>query len=258
MARRSQRASEEFNIDISSAAIPVKVFYEHRRDVRVALGKDCVRLRIPGHCSPAQRDSYKDWCRSWVTNQWDSNPRFRMTFATFDIFRLIAFNTFDTTFKVQTNFTSNKHAYGKITGITIQLELPETMVKKGASEVSYKLIHKLLANHYNEGLHDRVTQIHDDRFSKPIASVKLKNMTSKWGSCSRTGRMSFSTRLLFAPKEVQDYVIIHELCHLKELNHSSSFWNLVAGFDEAYREKEKWLKDYGHLCDLGYQGVDSG
>ncbi len=255
MARRSQRASEEFHIDISSVAVPVKVFYEYRRDVRVALGKDCVRLRIPRHCTTSQRDSYKDWCRNWVMKQWESNPRFRMTFAKFDISRLIAFNTFDTTFNVQTEYTANKHAYGKINGITIHLELPETMANQGASEASYKLIHKLLATHYHARLLDRVNEIHDNRFSKPIASVKLKNMTSKWGSCSHTGRMSFSTRLLFAPKNVQDYVIIHELCHLEELNHSKSFWNLVEGIDGAYREKEKWLKDYGHLCDLGYKGV---
>jgi len=252
MARRSQRASEQFNIDISSADIPVKVFYEYRRDVRVALGKDCVRLRIPLHCSSSQRDSYKGWCRDWVANQWTTNPRFRMTFARFDIFSFIAFNTFDTTFRVQTNITSNKHSYGQINGITMHLELSSGLGKKNVSEVSYKLIHKLLASHYNSDLETRVKTIHDNQFSKPVSSVKLKNMSSKWGSCSHTGRMSFSTRLMFAPKEVQDYVIIHELCHLKELNHSGAFWKLVEGFDGSYRDKVKWLTDYGHLCDVGF------
>jgi len=255
MARRTQRASEEFRIDIGPVAIPVKVFYEYRRDVRVALGKDCVRLRIPRHCNTTQRDSYKKWCRNWVLKQWDNNPRFRMTFAQFDISRLIAFNTFDTTFTVQTDFTSNKHGYGKIDGITIQLELPATLAEKDASEMSYKLIHKVLAKYYQKRLHHRVSEIHNNRFAKPVTSVKLKNMISKWGSCSHTGRMSFSTRLLFAPKDVQDYVIIHELCHLKELNHSRAFWNLVEGFDGQYKDKEIWLKENGHLCDLGYKGV---
>jgi predicted metal-dependent hydrolase len=257
MARRSRRASEEFHFDINSVTIPVKVFYEYRRDVRVALGKDSVRLRIPRHCTTSQRDSYKNWCVKWVMKQWDKNPRFRATFTDFDIYRLIAFNTFDTTFKVQTDFTLNKHAYGKINGITIHLEFPSTMETTGASEAGYKLIHKLLASHYNEDLQHRVATIHDSRFTKPIASVKLKNMSSKWGSCSHTGRMSFSTRLLFAPKKVQDYVIIHELCHLKELNHSTSFWKLVEELDGSYRDKEKWLKKYGHLCDLGYQGANA-
>jgi predicted metal-dependent hydrolase len=257
MARRSQRPSEQFNIDVSSVAVPVKVFYEYRRDVRVALGKDCVRLRIPGHCTSTQRDSYKDWCKKWVMRQWESNPRFRSTFTQFDIFGFETFRTFDTTFRVQTDLTLNKHAYGEIKGVAIHLELPATLVQKGASEASYNLIHKLLARHYNKDLRHRVTAMHDNRFSKPIASVKLKNMSSKWGSCSHTGRMSFSTRLLFAPKEVQDYVIIHELCHLNVLNHSASFWHLVRQFDQSYREKERWLKDNGHLCDIGFRGVES-
>jgi len=258
MARRSQRASEVFDIEISSVAVPVKVFYEYRRDVRVALGKDCVRLRIPRHCSSSQRESYKEWCRKWVMKQWDSNPRFRTTFTQFDIFSLIAFNTFDTTFRVQTDLTLNKHSYGKIKGNTIHLEFPVLLPKENVSEAAHKLIHKLLARHYTEDLQHRVTAIHDNKFEKPITSVKLKNMSSKWGSCSHTGRMSFSTRLLFAPTEVQDYVIIHELCHLKELNHSTSFWKLVEEFDRSYKVKEKWLKDYGHLCDVGYQHVDAG
>ena len=78
-------------------------------------------------------------------------------------------------------------------------------------------------------------------------------MSSKWGSCSHTGKMTLSTRLLFAPEEVQDYVIIHELCHLEELNHSDRFWRLVERFDPTYEEKEDWLKEYGHYCDLQFR-----
>jgi predicted metal-dependent hydrolase len=251
MARRSQRPSEEYHIEINSVSVPVKVFYEYRRDVRVALGKDSVRLRIPRHCNVSQRDSYKKWCKDWVAKQWDSNPRFRSTFADFNIQKIESFETFDTTFKVKTEVSWNKHAYGKIEDGTFILEIPAEIYLTDASEVSYKLIHKLLAQHYNDSLWQRVTEIHNNEFAKSISSVKLKNMSSKWGSCSSTGRMSYSTRLLFAPKEVQDYVIVHELCHLNELNHSRAFWDLVEKHDASYRDKEQWLKVNGHLCDVG-------
>ena len=58
--------------------------------------------------------------------------------------------------------------------------------------------------------------------------ISVKNQKSCWGSCSRRGNLNFNYKLLFLPEKLQDYVIIHELCHLKELNHSQKFWGLVA------------------------------
>jgi predicted metal-dependent hydrolase len=60
--------------------------------------------------------------------------------------------------------------------------------------------------------------------------------------------LNFSSRLLFAPQDVQDYVIIHELAHLIELNHSDAFWQLVADAMPNYSEKENWLKENGAAC----------
>jgi predicted metal-dependent hydrolase len=64
-------------------------------------------------------------------------------------------------------------------------------------------------------------------FQKPIKSVNLKYNLSNWGSCSTKGNINLSTRLLFAPDDVIDYVIIHELAHLLEMNHSPHFWAIV-------------------------------
>jgi predicted metal-dependent hydrolase len=94
----------------------------------------------------------------------------------------------------------------------------------------------------------RVDEFNDKYFKKTIKNIRFKQNHSNWGSCSSTGNLNFSSRLLFAPQIVQDYVIVHELAHLVELNHSDRFWSIVAGVMPNYQEQEKWLKVNGAAC----------
>ena len=72
--------------------------------------------------------------------------------------------------------------------------------------------------------------------------VNIRNQKTRWGSCSKKGNLNFNYRLLFVPKELARYVIVHELCHLKEFNHSNKFWNLVAEIIPNLDELRKKLK----------------
>ena len=78
-----------------------------------------------------------------------------------------------------------------------------------------------------------------------VGTVRIKNVTSRWGSCSSKRNLNFNWRLVMAPVEVLDYVIVHELCHLKEMNHSPAFWELVEGVLPDYRTQREWLKTCG-------------
>lgn len=72
--------------------------------------------------------------------------------------------------------------------------------------------------------------------------VSIRNQKSRWGSCSAKRNLNFNYRLLFLPIHLADYVIVHELCHLKEMNHSREFWKLVGGILPDYRERRRDLK----------------
>lgn len=74
--------------------------------------------------------------------------------------------------------------------------------------------------------------------------VSIRNQRRCWGSCTSLKNLNFSYRLLFLPPELADYVIVHELCHLKELNHSPRFWALVAEALPHYRDLRRELKEY--------------
>jgi hypothetical protein len=73
--------------------------------------------------------------------------------------------------------------------------------------------------------------------------VAFRDQKSRWGSCSRAGNLNFNWRLIMAPIEVIDYVVVHELCHLGQMNHSSRFWALVEQVMPDHKVHRKWLKD---------------
>lgn len=75
-----------------------------------------------------------------------------------------------------------------------------------------------------------------------VRRLTVRDTKSRWGSCSRSGDVSLSWRLALAPREVADYVIVHEVSHLREMNHSKAFWKTVASVMPDYKAKERWLK----------------
>ncbi len=101
-------------------------------------------------------------------------------------------------------------------------------------------------------LADKALQYIPERvaYFAPIVGVKygritIRNQKTRWGSCSSKGNLNFNCLLMLAPEEVIDYVVVHELCHRKEMNHSAAFWNEVEKVLPDYKRSVKWLKMEG-------------
>jgi predicted metal-dependent hydrolase len=75
--------------------------------------------------------------------------------------------------------------------------------------------------------------------------VQIRDQRTRWGSCSTTGTLSFNWRLVLAPFEVLDYIVVHELCHMREANHSRRFWKLVEKRRPDWRAQRDWLHEHG-------------
>lgn len=86
-------------------------------------------------------------------------------------------------------------------------------------------------------------------FAKQIGvtygKITIRNQKTRWGSCSSKGNLNFNCLLMLTPPEVIDYVVVHELCHRREMNHSGAFWAEVEKVLPDYKEQVKWLKENG-------------
>ncbi|MEM4255330.1 MAG: SprT family zinc-dependent metalloprotease [Candidatus Norongarragalinales archaeon] len=98
-------------------------------------------------------------------------------------------------------------------------------------------------------LENRVLRF-SNKFKKKPAKIRIRNQSLRWGSCTKKGEILLNWRIIMAPPSVIDYVIIHELAHLKEKNHTKEFWELVKNAMPNYEEKREWLRVNGTLLSL--------
>lgn len=95
-----------------------------------------------------------------------------------------------------------------------------------------------------EYLPKRVREL-SERVGVDYGKITVRHQKTRWGSCTSEGNLSFNCMLMKTPKDVIDYVIIHELCHRKEMNHSKNFWAEVERAMPEYEKMRKWLKENG-------------
>ena len=118
---------------------------------------------------------------------------------------------------------------------------PLVSVPPGRCELAGRALELWMREHARAVIEERVRAIAPALEVRP-ARIQLRDTRSRWGSCSGRGTLSFSWRLVMAPPEVLDYVVVHELAHLREHNHGPRFWALVARHDPACREHRLWLR----------------
>ena len=84
-----------------------------------------------------------------------------------------------------------------------------------------------------------------EKLGVSYGKITLRQQKTRWGSCAANGNLNFNWRLVLAPREVLDYVVIHELAHRREMNHSAAFWRIVEAEMPDYRKYRDWLKKNG-------------
>ena len=83
-----------------------------------------------------------------------------------------------------------------------------------------------------------------------VAVIKVKNMRYRWASCGKNNRLNIHWKCMMAPSGIIDYIVVHELCHFHQRNHTDAFWNEVDQVMPDYRERKNWLRKYGAGLDI--------
>lgn len=124
------------------------------------------------------------------------------------------------------------------------IEKHQKKVKEAAAECR-----EITDRERREGI-DRAMKIFPDRVAYyaelmgvTYGRITLREQKTRWGSCSSKGNLNFNWKLALMPQEILDYVVVHELAHRIEMNHSDQFWKIVESVLPDYRERRKWLKE---------------
>ena len=143
----------------------------------------------------------------------------------------------------------------RIRGARITLRLADgecvlTLREPEDEEQVREALKRALSRRALERVRERL-EYYAPRLGVTFNRVAIRDQKSRWGSCSAKQNLNFNWKLIMAPPEVLDYVVIHELCHLIEFNHSPRFWRLVEGQMPEYECWKRWLKEHGRELGVG-------
>ncbi len=235
-------------LEINGIKRPVKIHYEKRNDCRVSIRKKTINIRIPSFLSEEERHRQLTNLKQWAINQLKDNPERFKPEAQKEYRDGDTIAVGDDEYVLKIGFKDKLGSSARIEGSTIRLSISSNLSKETYNNHISTLLSRCIAKNRIPELKEMIDKLNKNHFNQPLNKIFFKHNKSNWGSCSSAGNINISTRLLFAPDDVLEYVCVHELAHLIEPNHSKNFWRLVEKAIPDYKKKIKWLKENGDKC----------
>ena len=235
-------------ISIEGISYNLNIHYEKRKDTRASISKNNIHIRIPVSLSREEQFKNLVKMRLWAINKVKKNPKKfkpkpQRIYQDEDTFQVD-----NEKYILKINFKDNKISSARIINNIIYIVISSNIPKDIQNKHISQLLGRCIASKRLLNLKKKINELNNKHFKQKINNISFKNKISNWGSCSENRNINISTRLLFAPDDILEYVCIHELAHLIEMNHSEKFWDLIEKAMPNYKEKEKWLKDEGNNC----------
>lgn len=237
-------------ITVSERELPVEIIIESRRGSRFSITRKKIIMRVPFGVSSDDLKQELSRLQQWVGSVVQKRPSAITQFAEKSYQTgqelVVGQRAYILDISEEERASHTARLLGKVIVIRLSNKANSTQKRKAIQT----LLSRVVAGDHIKEITKRVQEINNQTFKQPITNVYLKHNHSNWGSCSSGGNINLSTRLLFAPTDVQNYVILHELAHLLEMNHSDRFWALVEQHMPDYPTKERWLKENGGTCNF--------
>ncbi|HHJ50828.1 MAG TPA: M48 family peptidase [Phaeodactylibacter sp.] len=235
--------------------VKMKIYLEYRNNIRYSAGSTGLLVRLPVATGPKAMEEHIEKAKAWYISSLEQNERLRKEVLPDGFEDGQELHILGEKWRIRLEDAPRFASYHTIRALddekTLLISLVPALPEAERNKVAKRMAYKLMADYFLLPVWQRVEELRDKHFPGQLfRKVSLRNTKRQWGSCSVGGNISLSIRLLFAPKEVLDYVIIHELAHLIEQNHSDRFWALVEKAMPDYLEKVKWLKEQGRSLSL--------
>lgn len=216
----------------------LSIIRSRRRTLSLHIGRDgSVTVRAPERLSQAAIDAFVEKRRDWIKKRQQEMMRRRppeRRFCDGECFLLRG---------AEVKLELVKQGMRSLTqGETFKLARRDRFRARQIFEAWYK-------REARAHLTDRVLH-YAERMRLEHGAIRLSNARHTWGSCSSTNRLSFSWRLIMAPEEVIDYVVVHELSHVVHKNHGKRFWTMVERFSPEHKAHRAWLHAHEHLLTI--------
>ena len=217
-----------------------------RMTLRVSRTRRAVIVTLPMQCDLKQAGEFLTTHLDWVRERLTSMPA-AQPFAHDGMVALRGIPH-------RIVFTESRQRTPPVRVIECRDDEPNELHVAGDAEFAPRRLRDWLIEQARKDLAERV-QFHTTRLGLKSGRLTVRDQTSRWGSCSSNGNLSFSWRLVMAPPIILDYVAAHEVAHLKEMNHGPKFWALVRKTCPKTEEAKQWLQAYG--LDLHRYGAQS-
>jgi predicted metal-dependent hydrolase len=232
-------------LTLEGIPIPIRIVTERgRRNSLSSVRQRAVYIRLPYGLTDAEQAQRIAQMLDWVRHTFRQKPDAFRHFAPPAMASAYTFPFRDELYRIEVT-TGDSGTHRIEGGADHSLRVQLSTCAPAQTKAIPKLLAKYFAGRYLPEVERRVRELNARHFGKKIERVTLKDMYSRWGSCSSHGNINLATRLLLAPPAVLDAVIVHELAHLVVADHSPRFWREVARVLPDYRRYDRWLKDHG-------------
>jgi len=229
--------------------LPYQIIAERRRTIRVSIAAKGAYLRLPMSVSKNQIEKHHAQFLTWAKKQLNENQEIRRRFKLQPFKAHRHLQVMDKVFSIYAKVDSERDRLK----VHLNKNLQEVHILL-SQEQEYQQVPPMLSRNFSKAfsneIKSEVALLNSRHFNFDYNQVRLKYNATNWGSCSRKKNINLSSRLLLVPDEVRHYVIVHELAHLQEMNHSKRYWQLVESALPDYKEYEQWLKKDGKTVDF--------